>query len=75
MNVTRAILGSMNRLVPPDVTRRLALVNGQRGLVVWHGAQPFAVLTLHAEHGLIGNIYVITNPDKLAHLERAGLPM
>ena len=75
MNVARAILGSLNRLVPPDVTRRVALVNGQPGVVVWRGAQPFAVLTLHTEHGLIGNIYVITNPDKLAHLEPAGMPM
>lgn len=72
-NVARAILGSMNRLVPPDMTRQLALVNGQPGVVVWHGAQPFAVLTVDAHRGLIGNIYVITNPEKLAHLERAGL--
>lgn len=74
MNVVRAILGSLNRFVPPDVTRRVALVNGQPGIVVWHGARPFAVFTLDAQHGLIRSIYVITNPDKLAHLERAGQP-
>jgi len=72
MNVARAILGSMQRLVPPDVRRRVALVNGEPGIVVWRGAQPFAVLTLHAEHGRIGNIYVITNPDKLVRLDPSG---
>ena len=74
MNVARAIVGSLNRLVPSDVTRRLALVNGQPGIVVWQGARPFAVFTVDAQHGLIRGIYVITNPDKLAHLERAGQP-
>ena len=74
MDVARAILGSLNRLVPSDVIRRVALVNGQPGIVVWQGARPFAVLTLDAQHGVIRNIYVITNPDKLVHLERAGLP-
>jgi len=72
LNVARAILGSIKRLVPPDVIRREALVNGQPGIVVWHGARPFAVFTLDAEQGLIRNVWVITSPDKLAHLERTG---
>ena len=72
MNVARAILGSISRFVPSDVTRREALVNGQPGIVVWHGARPFAVFTLDAQHGLIRNIWVITSPDKLAHLEATG---
>ena len=70
MNVARAILGSLNRLVPANVSRRQALVNGQPGIVVWHEARPFAVFTLDGRQGLIQNIYVITNPDKLAHLEQ-----
>lgn len=69
MNVARAILGSLSRLVPANVSRHHALVNGQPGVVVWHEARPFAVFTLDGEQGLIQNIYVITNPDKLARLE------
>ena len=72
MNVARAIIGSLNRFVPKDVARRLALVNGQPGVVTWHEGRPFAVFTLDAQQGFIRNIYVITSPDKLAHLERAG---
>ena len=70
----RAILGNLNRFVPENVSRGLALVNGQPGMVSWHGARPFAVFTLDGEQRLIRNIYVITNPDKLADLERGGQP-
>ena len=52
----------------------MAPVNGQPGVVTWHEARPFAVFTLDEEEGLIRNIYVITNPDKLALLERGGQP-
>jgi len=74
MNVARAILGSVSRFVPANLSRRMALVNGQPGVVTWHEARPFAVFTLDEEEGLIRNIYVITNPDKLALLERGGQP-
>ena len=74
MNVARAMLGSLSRFVPANLSRRMALVNGQPGVVTWHEPRPFAVFTLDEEEGLIRNIYVITNPDKLALLERGGQP-
>jgi hypothetical protein len=46
--------------VPSDVTRQAVLVNGQPGIVVWQGTQPFVVFTLEAQQGLIRNICVIT---------------
>jgi len=75
LNVARAILGSIKRFVPPDVLRREAMVNGQPGIVVWQGARPFAVFTLDAQQGLIRNVWVITSPDKLAHLPGTGQPL
>ena len=64
INVARAILGSLRRLVPANMVRWSVLVNGQPGIVTWHEGQPFAVFTLDAKNGLIQNVYIITNPDK-----------
>jgi len=71
INVARAILGSLRRLVPANMVRWSVLVNGQPGIVTWHEGQPFAVFTLDAKNGLIQNVYIITNPDKLARLNSA----
>jgi len=68
-NVARAILGSMNKFVPKDMSTRMARVNGQPGIVNYLGGRPYAVLTLDVEQGLIQNLYIVTNPEKLAHLD------
>ena len=67
-NVARGILGSMSKFVPKDMTIRTTRVNGQPGIVSYLGGRPFAVLTLDVEQGLIQNLYIVTNPEKLAHL-------
>ncbi len=68
-NVARAILGGMNKLVPKDLATRTARVNGQPGIVSYLGGRPYAVLTLDVEQGFIQNLYIVTNPEKLAHLQ------
>lgn len=66
--VTRGIFGALKRLVPQTLVRRLVNVNGEPGLVNYLEGKPHSVLTIQAAEGKIGAIYIITNPEKLAHL-------
>ncbi len=68
-NVARGILGSMSKFVPKGMTRRMACVNGRPGIVSYLEGRAFAVFTLDVEDGLIQNLYIVTNPEKLAHLQ------
>jgi RNA polymerase sigma-70 factor (ECF subfamily) len=67
-NVTRGILGGLRKLVPKDVVRRLAQINGTPGVVSYLHGKPFSVLTLDEVEGRIRAIYIVTNPEKLSHL-------
>lgn len=67
--VARAILGGMRKLVPANLTRRLARINGQPGVVSYRERQPYSVFTIDAAEGRIRSIYIVTNPEKLAHLD------
>src|SRR5258708_11490251 len=71
-NVAKLLLASLHKFVPPNVVRRVAEINGQPGVVSYVGGRPFAVFTMDAAGGLIQNLYVVTNPEKLARLP--GLP-
>ena len=66
--VARGILGSLEKLVPRNLLTRMALINGQPGIVSYLNGKPYSVLTLDTGEGLIRSIYVLTNPEKLAHL-------
>jgi RNA polymerase sigma-70 factor, ECF subfamily len=67
-NVARGALGTLQKLMPKNLAVRLALVNGEPGIVSYLGGKPFSVLTLVAGEEHIQTIYVVTNPDKLARL-------
>jgi RNA polymerase sigma-70 factor (ECF subfamily) len=66
-NVARGILGGLKRLVPKTLIRRLAQINGEPGLVNYLDGKPHSVLTIDVDGSRIRAIYVITNPEKLAH--------
>jgi RNA polymerase sigma-70 factor (ECF subfamily) len=66
--VARGILGSLKRLVPAMLVRKLVRINGAPGLVNYLHGKPHSVLTLDVHDGLIQNIYIVTNPEKLSHL-------
>jgi RNA polymerase sigma-70 factor (ECF subfamily) len=66
--VTRGILGGLKKLVPRDLVRRLAQINGAPGVISYLHGKPFSVLTLDVLKGRIQAIYIVTNPEKLAHL-------
>jgi len=67
-NVSRAILGALSKLVPKDLVRRLAQINGEPGVVAYLNRKPFSVFTLDVLEGRIQAIYILTNPEKLSHL-------
>jgi RNA polymerase sigma-70 factor (ECF subfamily) len=66
--VARGILGGLKRLVPRTLVRKLAQINGEPGLVNYLNGKPHSVLTIDVDGDRIRAIYVITNPEKLAHL-------
>ena len=47
----------------------MAQINGEPGIVSYLHGRPFSVLTLEVDGGRIQTIYIVTNPEKLAHLE------
>lgn len=73
--VARGILGSLGRLVPKDMVRRLTLINGKPGLINYLDGTAHSVLTIDAAGGRIQAIYIVTNPDKLSRIGISpGLP-
>ena len=66
--VARAILGGMRKLVPANLTSRLTQINGEPGVVSYLEGRPYAVLTLHVAGGRVESVYIVSNPEKLAHL-------
>ena len=66
--VARAILGGLARLVPANLSSRRARINGDPGVVSYLEGRPYSVLTLNIDNGRIKSIFIVTNPEKLAHL-------
>ena len=64
-NIGRGILEGLRKLVPKNLVRRPAEINGQSGVVSYLDGRPFSVFTLDVRDGLISRIYVVTNPEKL----------
>jgi RNA polymerase sigma-70 factor, ECF subfamily len=67
-NVARGILGGLQKLVPGDLATRLEQINGEPGVISYLNGKPYSVLTFSIGADRIRAIYVLTNPDKLAHL-------
>ena len=67
-NVARALLGSLKKFVPQDLVERMTQINGKPGIVAYRAGRPYAVLTMDVTDGLIQNLYIVTNPEKLASL-------
>jgi RNA polymerase sigma-70 factor (ECF subfamily) len=67
-NVARAVLGGLKKLVPKNLVRRMAEINGEPGVVSYVDGRPYSVFTLDVADGRVRHIYIVTNPEKLAHL-------
>ena len=62
--VARYLLGLV-RKVPEDLRLRVALINGQPGMLLYRTGVPAVILTLEMHDGRIWEIDLIANPDKL----------
>ncbi|TMR99912.1 RNA polymerase sigma factor SigJ [Nonomuraea basaltis] len=67
-NVARLLVANARTVEGPEV--RYQQVNGEPSAVVFARDSPFAVmvLDLDADGGHVRDIYVVSNPDKLAHI-------
>ncbi len=67
-NVARGTLGGLKKLLPKNLVRRILQINGAPGVVSYLDGKPYSVLTIDAVAGRIRTIYILTNPEKLAHV-------
>ena len=67
--VARGILGLL-RKAPPGLMARVAMVNGQPGIVSHLNGVPYAVVALDMVECRICENDLIVNPDKLGHVPR-----
>src|SRR5712671_6626798 len=70
-SVARAILGGIRKFAPQNHVIRMLEINGEPGFVSYVNGQSASALVLQAADDHIQEIYVITNPAKLAHLPAA----
>jgi len=66
--VARGILGGLQRFVPRNLVRKLGHINGSPGVINYLEGKPHSVVTLEIRDGLIREIFIITNPEKLSHI-------
>lgn len=57
--------------VPKDFVCELREVNALPGIVIKTGSFTFSVISVQIENDLISDVYIVMNPDKLHHFNRA----
>jgi RNA polymerase sigma-70 factor, ECF subfamily len=67
-NVARFLMRAPKKLVPQNLVRRMAQINGQPGIVSYLDGRTHSVFTLDIAEGRVRNIFIVTNPEKLARL-------
>jgi len=66
--VARFMIGIAHEAAELDM--RFALINGTVGVVLYDGDAANTVALLDIDAGRIAGVYIVANPDKLAHLRR-----
>lgn len=66
--VARGVLSGVRKFAPGDLEPHIIEMNGEPGIVSYRGTRPFSAITIQAAEGRIQTIYVISNPEKLAHI-------
>jgi RNA polymerase sigma-70 factor (ECF subfamily) len=67
-NVARFMLRAPRKLLPRDIVKRMANVNGRPAIVSYLSGFPHSVFTVEVDGEKIRSIYIVANPDKLARL-------
>jgi RNA polymerase sigma-70 factor (ECF subfamily) len=73
--VARALVGASRKFVPANIVTRLASINGELGAISYHEGKPFSVITLEVADGRISVVYIVSNPQKLAHVPTPPAPV
>lgn len=68
--VARGLVHSITHVLPKELVFKLAWINGEAGAISYLNGKPFSVLILDVRNALIQTVYIVTNPDKLAHLPK-----
>ena len=66
--VARAAVHGLRRLMSLNPVQRIVLINGVPGFVNYVNGQPQSVFVIETSNERVQSIYVVTNPEKLAHL-------
>ena len=67
--MARFLIGAVKKLVPEDVTTKVAQVNGQPSIIYFSPTgKAGCVVSLDVVNGKMRNIYVVTNPNKLSNI-------
>src|SRR5262249_41730262 len=73
-HVARFFMEAPKKFMPKDTVRRFTEINGQPGIVAYDHGQVYGVLIVDIAAGRICNLYIISNPDKLALLPSLPAP-
>jgi RNA polymerase sigma-70 factor (ECF subfamily) len=66
--VARAAVFGLRRVESLNVLQRSLEINGRPGVVSYRDGRPQSVFTIEVSNGRIEAIYIVTNPEKMAHL-------
>jgi len=70
--IARFLMGVLKKNEGWDAVHTLTEVNGQPAFLTSISGQPIAVMILDIQDGVIQNLFIIVNPDKLRSLELRG---
>jgi RNA polymerase sigma-70 factor (ECF subfamily) len=66
--IARAAVQGLRRLTAQHAQLRMVSINGAPGFVSYLNGRPHSVFSAETRNGRIQALYIVTNPDKLAHL-------
>jgi RNA polymerase sigma-70 factor, ECF subfamily len=66
--VARGIIRSLEKTVPKELVGHVAQLNGKRAVIGYVQGKPFSVVSVNVSKGRIKDVFIVTNPDKLARL-------
>ena len=73
--MARALVGASRKFVPANIVTRLTSINGELGAISYHEGKPFSVITLDVADARIRGVYIVSDPQKLAHVPASPAPV
>lgn len=68
IHVARGLVRGMVHVLPKELVFKTAWINGDAGVISYLNGKPHSVLLLDVRHSHVASVYIVTNPEKLAHL-------